>query len=100
MPPAVAPIPPWALKEILERYGFQVIAQDEFNWVFSESKESVSEPIILPKMGDLVAIDIMMQALIDAKMNLQTYFVLKEKVLGKNWGYPSTASPDRKPTVQ
>jgi len=95
MPPAVAPIPPEALKRILELYGFEVIAEDDFNWVLADPKNPVSEPIILPKLGELVDIDIMMQTFIDAKMSLQIYFALKEKVLGKNWGYP----PEKKPPL-
>ncbi|SRR5258708_39193942 len=98
MPPAVAPIPPTALKQILELYGYVVIAEDDFNWVLSESKNEISEPIIIPKAGDLVAIDIMMQTFIDAKMNLQTYFMLKEKVLGKNW-HSAAAGASKKPTL-
>ena len=54
-----------------------------------EKAKNDSEPIILPKIGDLVAIDVMMQTLIDAKLNLGAYFALKERVLGKNWGYPA-----------
>jgi hypothetical protein len=37
--PAIAPIPPWAMKEILHLFGFQVIAEDEYNWVLSESRK-------------------------------------------------------------
>lgn len=87
MSPAVAPIPPPALKEILCLHGFKVIDEDEYNWVLADSENSV--PITLPKMGELVAVDVMMQTLIDAKLNLSDYFRLKEQVLGKNWGYPA-----------
>ncbi len=87
--PAVACIPPWAMKEILEHFGFGVIAEDEYNWVLSETKNHSGvavpgelEPIILPKRGDLLALDVMMDTLIKAKMDLHTYFALKAKVLG------------------
>ena len=89
--PAVACIPPWAMKEILELFGWSVIAEDEYNWVLSDAKDhigmqdsaaEVSEPIILPKIGELVAVDVMMDTLVAAKLDLQKYFVLKDRVLG------------------
>ena len=87
--PAIACIPPWAMKEILTHFGFQVIAEDEYNWVLSETKDHLGvaeagekEPIILPKLGDLLAVDVMMDTLIKAKLDLHTYFALKSKVLG------------------
>ena len=87
--PAVACIPPWAMKEILEHFGFSVIVEDEYNWVLSETKNHSGvaipgelEPIILPKLGDLLALDVMMDTLIKAKMDLHTYFALKARVTG------------------
>ena len=93
MSPAVAPIPPEALRDILCLHGYRVIAEDQYNWSLTDTTQDKSEPIIVPKIGDLVALDAMMQTLIDAKLNLSTYFILKEKVLGKNWGYPAEESP-------
>jgi hypothetical protein len=87
MPPAVAPIPPWALKKILELRGFEVIADDDFNWAMADPKLPASEPMIIPKTGDRVAVDIMMQTFIDGRMNLREYFELKDQVLGKDWIY-------------
>lgn len=101
MAPAVAPIPPGALKTILELYGFEVIAEDDFNWVLAEPHVPESEPIIIPKLGDLVALEVMMQALIDSKLPFGTYLALKEKVLGKGWDYtklpPQPPLPPEKP---
>lgn len=89
--PALRPIPPWAMKEILERAGFQVIVEDEYNWVLSETKdhlgvatEGEKEPIILPKCGDLLALDVMMDTVfVKARLDLHSYFALKATVLGK-----------------
>ena len=96
--PAVACIPPWAMKEILEHFGFSVIAEDEYNWVLSETKAHLGvatagevEPLVLPKRGDLLAMDVMMETLIAAKMDLHTYFALKAKVLGKFEPFDLTA---------
>jgi hypothetical protein len=87
--PAIAYIPPWAMKEILSHFGFQVIAEDEYNWVLSETKDHLGvatadekEPIVIPKLGDLLALDVMMDTLIKSKLDLHTYFALKAKVLG------------------
>ena len=88
--PAIAPISPWAMKEILQLFGFEVIAEDEYNWVLSDTKEhlgvakeSDKEPIILPKLGEVLAVDVMMDTVIKASLDLHTYFQLKAKVLGK-----------------
>jgi hypothetical protein len=93
MSPAVAPIPPRALKDILCLHGYTLIAEDEYNWSLTDKTQEKSEPIIIPKIGDLVALDVMMQVLIDTKLNLNIYFALKERVLGKNWGYPAAPRP-------
>jgi hypothetical protein len=88
--PAIAPIPPWAMKEILELFGFQVIAEDEYNWVLSETKDHLGvaeagekEPIVLPKLGELLALDVMMQTVIHARLDLHAYSLLKAKVMGR-----------------
>lgn len=77
------------MKEILLRFGFETIAEDEYNWVLSETKDHLGvaavgekEPIILPKLGDLLALDVMMDTLIKAALDLHTYFALKAQVLG------------------
>jgi hypothetical protein len=88
MSPAIACVPPWALKAILELHGFSVVSEDEYNWMVEKANSGASEPLIIPKVGALVAVDVMMQVLIDAKLPLGTYLGLKEQVLGKNWGYP------------
>ena len=87
--PAIACIPPWAMRQILELFGFTVIAQDEHNWVLSDQedhlgkpKDDEKEPLILTKHGDVLAVDVMMDTLIKAKLDYHTYFALKAKVLG------------------
>jgi hypothetical protein len=102
--PAVACIPPWAMKEIMELFGWSVIAEDEYNWVLSDSKDhigvtdptaEIKEPIILPKLGDLLAVDVMMDTLVAAKLDLQTYFALKDKVLGSPRMMPPSDQPNK-----
>ena len=90
--PAIAPIPPWALKGVLELFGYSLDHEDEYNWMLVSNSQPDAEPIVLPKIGDLVAVDVMMQSFISSKMGLAKYFELKKKVLGDNWGYPNAAA--------
>jgi hypothetical protein len=99
--PAVACIPPIAMKRILELRGYRVVAEDDLNWALEPTRyESgqTQEPVILPKRGALLAVDIMMDTLIKTKTDLQMYFKLKEQVLGK--GYISPELPDNDQPVQ
>jgi hypothetical protein len=89
--PAIKCVPPWAMKEILLLFGYRVIAEDEYNWVLSNTQDHLgiaepgaeeNEPLILPKRGELLALDVMMDTLIKAKLDYHTYFALKAKVLG------------------
>lgn len=93
MPAVLAPIPPLALKQILELYGFKLLSEDDYNWLLTDPSQPNSEPIVLPKMGELVAIDVMMQALIDAKMGYATYFALRDRVIPKAVTYPTDQPP-------
>lgn len=74
---ALAPIPPLLLKNILELDGYKVVTEDPFNWVLVKSIED-ELPILLPKLGKLVALDVMMDALHKAQMNNGRYFELRE----------------------
>jgi hypothetical protein len=51
MAPAVAPIPPGALRSILELYGFKIIAEDDFNWVLADPAMPEGEPVIDRGLG-------------------------------------------------
>jgi hypothetical protein len=75
--PAIAPIPPHILRAILELDGFRVISEDLYNWVLVKDAADVF-PIILPKIGKLVAVDVLMGALHKAHMNNARYFELLE----------------------
>ncbi len=83
--PAIAPIPPLAMKSILELRGWRVVSEDKFNWLLEASKYEGNvkpEPLPLPKRGRLLAVDVMMDTLIKTKTDLHTYFKLKEQVVG------------------
>jgi len=48
-------------QRVLEADGYRVLAEDELNWVMAKNVDDI--PIILPKLGELVAVDVMMGAL-------------------------------------
>jgi hypothetical protein len=84
------------MMRILELRGYRIVAEDEFNWAMEPKKyESgvTQEPIILPKRGHLLSVDIMMDTLIKTKTDLQMYFALKSQVI-RDEDIPSHQSED------
>lgn len=71
--PAIAPIPPEYLKGILILYGYKVSNEDQFNWVLVREG---STPIVVPKLGEAVGVDILMSALDKSKMDNAVFFSL------------------------
>lgn len=57
-----APIPPEQLKRIVELCGYLIAAEDEWNWAMTKHG---CVPILVPKDGDFVAIEVMMSVLHD-----------------------------------
>ena len=73
---ALGPISPAHLKLIFELHGYKVTDLDEFNWVLD--LEPPSEAIILPRLGDLVPLEILMDTgFTKAGMDLRTYLKLR-----------------------
>jgi len=80
---ALAPIDPVSLKCIFELNGYAVIHEDDYNWLLSHSDEKL--PITLPKLGDLVPLEILMDTVFTkAGMDLRVYTELKGRVAGAN----------------
>ena len=79
MPPALAPIPPIVFKELLEKDGFSVELETEYNWTLCK-EAPLTLVITLPKKGRLVSVTVMMGILEQIKMNNKTYFDLLKKV--------------------
>ena len=77
--PALAPVPPTILKKILELAGYKTFKEDVHNWAMARKDDEL--PIILPKLGRYVAVEVMMNALDRAKMDNATYFALHEKAV-------------------
>ena len=73
---ALDPISPEHLKLIFELRGYKVTNVDEFNWVLD--LEPSRESIILPRLGDLVPLEILMDtAFTKAGMELRSYLALR-----------------------
>ncbi len=72
---ALAPIPPETLRRLLEKYGFIVKAETEYNWTLF--KEDAPYPVIpLPKDGAVVSVTVMMGILDKLKMDNGTFLKL------------------------
>ena len=72
-----APIRPAQLKRIAELRGWHLLAEDEWNWSLSKD---TSVPITIPKDGEFVPVDIMMDVL--HKIGVDTpgdYFMLRDQ---------------------
>jgi len=72
MTPALSPVSPQVMKALLEKDGFRVSRETEFHWTLF--KENASMPVIVvPKKGDLLALDVMMGILDMIKMSNGRY---------------------------
>jgi hypothetical protein len=72
-----SPIPPAQLKRIAELCGYSVAVEDEWNWAMTKYG---SVPIVVPKDGDFVAIEVMMGVLNDLGLFAPgDYFPLRDK---------------------
>ncbi len=58
---APKPVPPGVFRKLLEERGFKVIDEDVFNWVMAKGKDEI--PLTVPKLGDLIPMDVMMRIL-------------------------------------
>lgn len=80
--PAVAPLPPEAIRELLETHGYQLTREDEYNWAFTKAADD--EPIIVPRTVDLVPLEIAFH--VARKVGFNNYFGQVESL---------DASPDK-----
>jgi len=70
------PIPPTQVKRVLELRGYAVVNEDEWNWALAKDK---GVPIIIPKDGEYVAVEVMMDTLGKAGIKLGDYFPLRDQ---------------------
>jgi len=64
------PLPPQAIKELLEAHGYEVVEEDEYNWAFAKGDED--EPVMVPKAVELVPLEIAFH--IARKVGFNDYF--------------------------
>ena len=78
--PAVRPLPPTEIRTLLERHGYELIGQDQYNWAFVSHPDD--PPVIVPYTVDLVPLAIAYH--IAGKVGFTAYF----DVLSKQTGDP------------
>ena len=83
---ALAPVFPAVLLEIVKAYGYQLWGEDQYNWLLIS--ESHDEPIVLPKLGEFVALEVLHDIVFTkAGMNLREYLALKHKIEAGGTGF-------------
>jgi hypothetical protein len=76
---ALACVSPETFKAILEKCGFCVDEETEYNWTLL-NKDALLPVISLPKKGKLLSVSIMMEILDLLKIDNGTYFKLLDEV--------------------
>jgi hypothetical protein len=72
----LGPIPPRVLKRVLELDGFSVEHEDDYNWALA--KDGVEDVVIVPKLGQVVAADLLLRA-IEATPRTQTRYLFTDR---------------------
>jgi hypothetical protein len=49
-------LPPRALKQVFEQNGYELVGDDEFNWMLALPGDV---PLIIPKLGHVVSVPVM-----------------------------------------
>jgi hypothetical protein len=77
---AVVPVPPEVLKRLLEKKGYRVVRETDYNWTLALDNDlgDISEPLVIPKCGNLVSVEIMLGGF--SRILPNDYFVLKAQV--------------------
>jgi hypothetical protein len=62
------------LKRILELQNYKLVGDDEWNWAMAKEGEV---PLIIPKDGEYVAVEILMDTLVKAGLTLGKFLPLR-----------------------
>lgn len=65
---AVAPLPPNVIRELLEKKGYKLLAEDPYNWAFALKDDD--PPIIVPHTVDLVPLEIAFSVMLKVGFDL------------------------------
>ena len=76
--PALAPIPARKLKAMFEADGYTVIHEDDYTWVMHRGPDDEILPI--PKLGTVLALEVMDSLLCKAKIINGKYFEMLARV--------------------
>lgn len=68
--PAVKPLPPSAIKALLEAKGYELIGADDYNWAFARNADE--EPVFVPISVALVPLEVAFH--IAKKVGFNDYF--------------------------
>ena len=75
--PALAPIPPRVLKDVLVRDGWSIYDEDSYNWILTKGNQ-ILPPV--PKRGGVVAMEVHEHLLGAAGIPLDRYFKLLKEI--------------------
>ena len=73
---------PEVLKLILEKKGYRVVRDTDYNWTLALPSDvgDISEPIVIPKRGDLLSMEITMGTLVTSFLLPGEFFSLKLQI--------------------
>jgi hypothetical protein len=72
--PALNPIPPAALRHVLEAAGHQILTEDDYNWLMARVPADI--PLVVPHRVRLIPVDVLMDILDEAGINNREFFRL------------------------
>lgn len=75
MPPAIASLPPEALRDVLLKDGWEVSLETEWNWEFCRN----GHELILPRMGHHVSLEVMQYFMMESGLTLGRLWELLEE---------------------
>ena len=75
---ALAPIPARKLKAMFEVDGYIVIHEDDYTWTMHRGPDDAI--LDIPKLGEVMALEIMDSLLAKARINDRKYFELLAKI--------------------
>jgi hypothetical protein len=79
MPPVLGSVPPPLLRKVLEKDGYVMVKETEYNWTFF--KADAPMPVVtIPKKGDYVSIHIMPEFLARIQMSQGRFIDLLNQV--------------------
>lgn len=70
--PAVKPLSPIAIRDLLIAKGYEIVALDDYNWAFAPKDDAQAEPVIVPHKVALVPLEVAFH--VARKVGFDDYF--------------------------